>query len=1453
MQKISDILPSSETLEKISGVEEQLRKRRRIGGFGWALLLLGSTIQIAAEINSLGILSIEELWKERPWVAGGLVAATLSIILALLLITWSTYWLKASKRPFRYTCSVGKFAAVGSNNTGGKVSGVGETMHWLPQDLQRLLNERVQRFGFLDAGPTSAGNNSTEAPADAHIHIHGAYIVRTSDECNNCVEVAAKIRIGPEGSPEVLAPTPPPVPLGADFESTRETYDDLLERVYHSVVSEVYRRLQEDVQRKIDLLPTRKLRVIALLHEADDYAQSNTLHAYDRAAELYGIAARMLEVSLRPFPEGALGRFFFTLRERISAFRRTLRRIEASYRPSVAEIDVLLARAMIGYALMQNIRLGLVNLVGDRSQIPRFEPLRYVDFAYELLRGLSNDVRDREDSLFRCLTVRAMCCSNVGDRKRATEWLEAARSRDPKRASEDHIYTYANAQIAPEIRTKLSILREAVDLDPRFELAQFGLAFQTEMLWRSRDTFEVFGAALVLDEYKKVTTINPGNLGGWANSGHVCWLVGNLQLAEEHFAQGIRYREIQKDAFISELQFGLARIYAEQGRIEEAYRAYVAAVSSMVSGPDYLSYFYEGMTPAKLERYKEYYQGFVTELKRQRRSSDETSTAEEKRLRNSVHAFVLYDLGRALHGASESFDADKATLRAAAIRKLRTASRRNPAFALPHFWISQTTSDANESRARLEKAIELEQNWSDAHLHLVYRYADAAWRAEQERESNKRNRDELADKEKELEEREARRPVWTSTMSGIAGEARPTGDALSHQYGVYVGRDHARPVKERATLAPETPRNYADSDEYRQGISDLKDEIAQLRSKIRADETIYREYRESADHYRTIAEQKLKLLIPHDWLWQGEQFNWAAVADRNLRKYMVWEREFTVTHANAVYFWALRYIYDKTDQRDKAILLLSLVRDRFWPADENVLSALLDINLQGTDDKSAKRRLIEAATDRNPDIIVKFRHLDRYGFSLDEEIEILGRLSEEMLPGDNAELVRQRHADALYRKAAESFERAEDIRKALGVEQTTERRTELRFRLAQLLTPSDDIAVVAQAIEHVSEFDQYRGRPNSELPLRALLADHARLQTRTEARGDWGEAGATFLDLKPPVRIRVNSDLRTWMINHRSGEGGTGKMLDDLHWGLYWELGVLFPRPVVELDANIEDDRYFIDLHGIELVTNKVRKDQRLINALTEDLDALGIESVHALNPANGRDCAFVEEHVYQERKSDLDQFGFSWDAFGFIVLHTAAVMRANADELLRVDDTVELLDFGGLANKRRALEANGQLSDLTNVLRAFAAEEIPINDLNQLVEVFEVEREKQHAGLTELAEAIRTHPDIRRRNKYVNQNARQFWPLGPSFTKAISEGLANGSGKVLAIEPAIAQDILTSVRDAVSNIQPGAPNPVIVARPEHRLWVKKLVELEFPHLWVLSEREAFPEHMDELGREIEI
>ena len=74
-------------------------------------------------------------------------------------------------------------------------------------------------------------------------------------------------------------------------------------------------------------------------------------------------------------------------------------------------------------------------------------------------------------------------------------------------------------------------------------------------------------------------------------------------------------------------------------------------------------------------------------------------------------------------------------------------------------------------------------------------------------------------------------------------------------------------------------------------------------------------------------------------------------------------------------------------------------------------------------------------------------------------------------------------------------------------------------------------------------------------------------------------------------------------------------------------------------------------------------------------------------------------------------------------------------------------------------------------------------------------------------------------------------------------------TGRYLA-RPLHAHDILGAIRREISNTPPGAQKPVVITDMELRRFVRKMVELEFPVLTVLSYQELAPElNVQPVGR----
>ena len=79
--------------------------------------------------------------------------------------------------------------------------------------------------------------------------------------------------------------------------------------------------------------------------------------------------------------------------------------------------------------------------------------------------------------------------------------------------------------------------------------------------------------------------------------------------------------------------------------------------------------------------------------------------------------------------------------------------------------------------------------------------------------------------------------------------------------------------------------------------------------------------------------------------------------------------------------------------------------------------------------------------------------------------------------------------------------------------------------------------------------------------------------------------------------------------------------------------------------------------------------------------------------------------------------------------------------------------------------------------------------------------------------------------------------PLEDTIRGAVSRTAA---GSFLTLSPAAGRDIVTAVRRALEPL--GTPPPPVLTQPDIRRFVKKLLEVDFPELRVVSYAELLPE-----------
>lgn len=189
---------------------------------------------------------------------------------------------------------------------------------------------------------------------------------------------------------------------------------------------------------------------------------------------------------------------------------------------------------------------------------------------------------------------------------------------------------------------------------------------------------------------------------------------------------------------------------------------------------------------------------------------------------------------------------------------------------------------------------------------------------------------------------------------------------------------------------------------------------------------------------------------------------------------------------------------------------------------------------------------------------------------------------------------------------------------------------------------------------------------------------------------------------------------------------------------------------------------------------------------------------------------------------------------------------RRRAAELLGISEVQGLLD--ALAETAPAIVRNVvpkpvTVQLLTEVLRRLLDEQVSVRDLAAILDVLGSRAEGERDA-RELAEAVRGH--LRRALTFrLTRGAPQLdvVMLDPMVEDAVRRGITRqGPHAFLALPPAQQRDLVTAVGRAIAECREAGAAPVLVASPDTRRFVRKLLETEAPDVPVLSHQELSPE-----------
>lgn len=342
------------------------------------------------------------------------------------------------------------------------------------------------------------------------------------------------------------------------------------------------------------------------------------------------------------------------------------------------------------------------------------------------------------------------------------------------------------------------------------------------------------------------------------------------------------------------------------------------------------------------------------------------------------------------------------------------------------------------------------------------------------------------------------------------------------------------------------------------------------------------------------------------------------------------------------------------------------------------------------------------------------------------------------------------------------------------------------------------------------------------------------------------ESSLSMLPVVTPIALEVSRDLIP--IFEQDSEGAN-RFLDELapamRDALRAELG--FPFPGIRVRGNETDmapHSALIMIDEVPEIMLEVGRNDVLVDETVEGLSKLGIRGETRDDPATGR----ARARIAAADRAAAEAAGLAaWDAAEYLCLALRAVLRRMAPLFLDIDVTRRLVDTVERTAPDLVAETVPKVVswfELTDVLQRLVDEEIGIGDMGRILEVLS-QRDPDVRDTVLLAERVRHALNTQITAKFTRgRDSLSVFLLDPEIEVLMSSAIQRTSvGSYLALEPQPTQDILAAVRGEVSSLGPGAAGvPLLTTDVEIRRYIRKLVELEFPSLHVVSRQDLEPD-----------
>lgn len=340
--------------------------------------------------------------------------------------------------------------------------------------------------------------------------------------------------------------------------------------------------------------------------------------------------------------------------------------------------------------------------------------------------------------------------------------------------------------------------------------------------------------------------------------------------------------------------------------------------------------------------------------------------------------------------------------------------------------------------------------------------------------------------------------------------------------------------------------------------------------------------------------------------------------------------------------------------------------------------------------------------------------------------------------------------------------------------------------------------------------------------------------------------GATTdtLPIVTPIAVEVSGDLIPFFDPEQEpGARALGMLAPQMRASLEARFGFQFPGVRIRgNDTDMPAGTVSLMIDEIPELTVRVGADDLVVDAGPEEVAALGIARAPCQHPVWGTPLTLVKA----ANRDVVEQAGLVARDPAEFVFHTLEALLATMPGLfLDMDIARRLVEVVELSHPdlvARAVPQSVSWFELTDVLRRLVDEDVSIGDLVPILAALaqSASETRDTVVLTEHARHALA-PQITTRA--MRDGQVPVLALDSSVEDTIGRGIQRtGVGAFLNLPAPLVHDLVNATGDALSTLGERAIGAVLfVERTEVRVFVRRIVSLDFPGLRVLSRQDIAP------------